>query len=410
VAGLTAAYLTRRSHDVTLFEKDTRLGGHADTHMVAGSQSELAIDTGFIVHNTRTYPTLLRLFRELGVATQDSSMSFGVSCQGCALEYSGGRGIKALLPRLRWSGVAAYGRMLRDIGRFHRHAREFLASEANDQTSLGEFLSVGDYSDAFCDHFLLPLSGAVWSCSPRQARSFPARYLLSFFANHGLLGVRGTPPWKTVVGGSRTYVEKVSSAMGGRIRVGAAVTALVRDRNGVTIVSSDGAEHRFGSAIVATHPDQALAILEDPSEDEHRVLGGFRYARNSATLHTDKALLPRSKRARSSWNCLLDTCATTEDSVHVTYSMNILQRLSEPEEYCVSLNADDRIDPATVLARMTYEHPIYTADTLVAQRGLPALSGPRNTYYCGAYHGWGFHEDGCLSGARAAAAVGGGWS
>lgn len=410
VAGLTAAYLARRVHDVTLFEKDDRLGGHADTHMVTtGDGRQLGIDTGFIVHNTRTYPTLLRLFAELGVATQNSSMSFGISCRGCGLEYSGGNSVKAFLPRVHASALAQYGHMLLDITRFHRHARALLRRPADDTVTLGDFISAGRYSRYFSDHFLLPLSGAVWSSSPSQIRSFPARYLLSFFANHGLLGIRGAPQWKTVVGGSHSYVRRIREALGERALTGSGVTALLRDQRGVTVVTATGEERRFDQVIVATHPNQALSMLEDPSADEERVLGAFRYSTNTAVLHTDRTLLPRAPRARSAWNYLLDTCATRDERVRVTYGLNILQDLSEPLDYCVTLNDDARIDPATVLDRMTYDHPVYTVDALAAQRQLPRLNGVKRTYFCGAYQGWGFHEDGCLSGARVATQLGGGF-
>ena len=410
VAGLTAAYLLHREHDVTLFEKENRLGGHAHTHAVPTPDGRiLGLDSGFIVHNNATYPQLLRLFAELGVATQDSTMSFGVSCQECGLEYSGARGLALLAPRVRSGGRVAYARMVFDIARFHRHGQSFLRSNPAPTVPMGEFLDDGKYSQYFRDHFILPLSAAVWSSSPRQMLAFPAQYLLRFFANHGLLGVRSTPQWKTVVGGSQSYVAKIGALLGPGVMVGAENLTLSRDRDGVTVLTADGDERRFDDVVIATHPDQALALLTDPTEDESRVLGQFQYSTNQTVLHTDESLLPETTRARSSWNYLLDRCATEQGEVRATYSLNRLQMLHEPLEYCVTLNQTDRIDPAKALAHMTYEHPIYTAETLSAQRALPALNGINHTVFAGAYQGWGFHEDGCASGVRAAAALGVSW-
>jgi predicted NAD/FAD-binding protein len=405
VSGLTAAYVIARRHRVTLFERDGRLGGHANTSAVrTGDGRELALDTGFIVHNERTYPTMLRLFRELGIETQDSDMSFSVRCDGCGLEYAGARGLTGVLPTMDTLLRPRYLRMLGEVKRFHRHARRVLRDDACDRLTLDAFVREGGYSDYFRDHFLLPLTGAVWSCSPTTMRDFPARYLIRFFANHGMLTVRNSPRWKTVTGGSRTYVAAVAARLGGDVRTAVPVTSVVRTDAGV-IVNGE----RFDRIVIAAHPDQALAMLDDPSGDERRLLGTWGYSVNDTVLHTDRSLLPRAHAARASWNYLLDACTTSQPLVHVTYHLNRLQALHEPLDYCVTLNQTTRIAEAMRLQSISYEHPIYTRASVAAQAALAGLNGARETYYCGAYHGWGFHEDGCLSGLRAARAMGCEW-
>jgi uncharacterized protein len=406
VAGLTAAHILDRTHEVTLFERDERLGGHANTIAVrAANGREVALDTGFIVHNGRTYPTLLRLFSDLGIRTQESDMSFGVRCEGCGLEYAGARGMQGVVPRPGVLGRPRYLRMLTEVRRFHHHARAVLADPAADDLTLDAFLLQGGYSAYFADHFMLPLTGAVWSSSPSTIRDFPARYLIRFFANHGMLTVTSSPQWRTVTGGSREYVGRIADLLGDRVHVGSPVVSVARDEDGVTV----NGEHRFDRVVIAAHPDQALAMLADPSDAERAVLGGFGYSTNHTVLHTDSSLLPRAPGARASWNYLLDACSTSQPLVHVTYHLNRLQALREPVDYCVTLNATARIGAGHELRRMTYEHPIYTHASLAAQARLPELQGARNTYYCGAYHGWGFHEDGCVSGLRAAVALGCAW-
>ena len=406
VAGLTAAHILSRTHDVTLFERDDRLGGHANTIAVHTADGhEVALDTGFIVHNERTYPTLLRLFSELGIRTQESDMSFGVRCEGCGLEYAGARGMQGVVPTAGVLGRPRYLRMLGEVRRFHRHARAVLADPSADDVTLDGFLRQGRYSPYFADHFMLPLTGAVWSSSPSTIRDFPARYLIRFFANHGMLTVTNSPQWRTVTGGSREYVTRIAAGLGDRVLARTPVVSVERDDAGVTV----NGDHRFDRVVIAAHPDQALAMLADPSAAERAALGGFGYSTNQTVLHTDSSLLPRAAGARASWNYLLDACSTGQPHVHVTYHLNRLQALREPVDYCVTLNDTARIGAGHELRRMTYEHPIYTHESLAAQALLPSLQGARNTYYCGAYHGWGFHEDGCVSGLRAAVALGCAW-
>jgi predicted NAD/FAD-binding protein len=331
-------------------------------------------------------------------------MSFSVRCEGCGLEYAGARGMQGVMPRASVLGRPRYLRMLGEVKRFHRHARSVLRDPAADRLTLEQFLAEGGYSRYFTDHFMLPLTGAVWSSSPSTVRAYPARYLIRFFANHGMLTVTNSPQWKTVAGGSRVYVEAVARRLD-RVMAATAVERVERTERGVVV----NGEHRYDRVVIAAHPDQALAMLADPSGAERDVLGTWTYSTNQTVLHTDGSLLPRAHGARASWNYLLDTCSTSMPEVHVTYHLNRLQALSEPLDYCVTLNQTTRIEPARELRRMVYEHPVYTHASLAAQARLPALQGDRGTYYCGAYHGWGFHEDGCISGLRAALAMGCPW-
>ena len=410
ISGLTAAHvIARRGNEVTLYEKDCYFGGHSITVTVAGERGESGVDTGFIVHNRRTYPHLIRLFDELSVATQESDMSFGVRCDDCGLEYAGARGVRGMLATPSSLTKPSYLRMLTEVRRFHQHARRVLLDPAADRMSLGDFLDEGGYSDYCRDHFVLPLTGAIWSSTPTQMYEFPARYLIRFFANHGMLTVRHAPRWRTVTGGSRVYVQAILGRLGAGALGETPAVSVVRTPDGVVVGDANGGERRFDGVVIATHADHALRLLGDPSEAELQVLSRFRYSANETVLHTDGSILPRSSGARASWNYLLEACSVTQPPVHVTYHMNRLQALDEPIDYCVTLNHTTRICPESELRRFVYEHPVYTADALDAQRLLPGLSGQRNTAFCGAYHGWGFHEDGCVSGIRAALALGFAW-
>ncbi|MER7749229.1 FAD-dependent oxidoreductase [Streptomyces bacillaris] len=410
VAGLTAAHVLHKAHDVTLYEADDRVGGHAHTHELAASDGRVhRVDSGFIVHNRRTYPHLLRLFDELGVATQESEMSMSVRCEGCGLEYAGARGIAGLLAQPRSALRGPYLRMLAEVPRFHRAARALLELPEGPATemTLGEFTRRGRFSPYFHAHFLTPMVSAVWSCDPVTALRYPARYLFRFLAHHGMLTVGGSPVWRTVTGGSRAYVERVAKQLTA-VHTATPVRAVTRQADGVELTTEDGTTTPYDSVVIATHPDQALRLLADPTDAERATLGAFTYSRNPTLLHTDTALLPRSRGARASWNYLMPSCAADADHVTVSYDMNRLQRLDAPERFVVTLNGSDRVDPASVRARMVYEHPVYTPESVSAQARLPALSGPV-TAFAGAYHGWGFHEDGCRSGAEAAAALGVTW-
>jgi predicted NAD/FAD-binding protein len=422
VAGLTAAHVLQRRYDVVLFEAESRLGGHAHTHDVpAGSGGTVAVDTGFLVHNRRTYPNLLRLFDELGVETRESEMSMSVRCLGCGLEYAGGKRLAGLVPHAGQLRRGRYLRMLTEVGRFHRNARRLLDSgsdtdsgvkggsgaEGGDELTLGGFLAAGGYSRYFTDHFILPVIASVWSAGERVSLRYPARYLFTFLHNHGMLAVTGSPRWHTVVGGSRTYVERAAKNLTG-LRVGVPVRAVSRHPDRVEIRDDADQRHVVDRVVIAAHADQALAMLADPTPDERRVLGAFTYSRNETWLHQDGSLLPTAPNARASWNYLKTACHEQGDSVAVTYDVNRLMRLGEPLPHLVTLNATDRVDPSTVVAKMVYEHPVYTPESVAAQRLLGALN-TGTTAFAGAYHGWGFHEDGCAAGVRAARAFGVGW-
>lgn len=409
VAGLTAAYVLQKQADVTLFEAAGRLGGHAHTHDVLGVDGRLlAVDSGFIVHNERTYPLLRRLFDELGVQTQPSEMSMSVRCAGCGLEYAGARGLAGLFAAPRSLTRGRYLRLLAEVPRFHRRARRLLADgAAADHVTLQAFLAEGGYSRYFVGHFVTPLVSAVWSCAPQTAREYPARYLFEFLANHGMLSVTGSPPWRTVVGGSRRYVDRVAKELSAVV-VSTPIRELSRSATGVRLRDDSDTVLSFDAAVVATHADEALSLLTDASVAQREVLGAFRYSHNPTVLHTDASVLPRRRGAAASWNYVLDSCETAAEQVSVSYDMNRLQRLDGPGRFVVTLNDPGRIPDAAVLARMSYSHPIYTPAAVAAQRRLSSLNDSRLAF-AGAYHGWGFHEDGCRSGVQAAAALGASW-
>jgi len=410
VAGLTAAYLLQRSYDVTLFEADDRIGGHAHTHDVPTPDGRIIpVDTGFIVHNERTYPHLLRLFAELGVATQGTEMSMSIKCEGCGLEYAGARGLNGVFAQRKRLADPRFVRMLLEVKRFHRHAHRLLAAEpaSTDSITLGAFLAIGGYSDYFVRHFMIPVVSCVWSSGTELSMQYPARYLFTFLDNHGMLTVKNSPTWRTVVGGSRSYVDKAVKGLTA-VQTSAPVRTLRRTVDGVEILDEDGQHHRRDVVVIATHPDQALRLLGDPTDDERSVLGAFEYSTNETLLHTDAAVLPRAENARASWNYLMSACKQDVDRVQVTYWMNKLQQMDEPVNYLVTLNSNSRIDEDTVLDRMVYDHPLYTPTSVAAQRLLPSLNTGR-TAFAGAYHGWGFHEDGCAAGVRAARYFGVTW-
>ena len=407
VSGLTAAYLLDRTHAVTLFEADNRLGGHAHTHEVsAASGARLQIDTGFIVMNERTYPTLLRLFAELGVQTWPTEMSMSTSCEDCGLTYAGGKGLGGILAQPSRVLDPRFLGLLGQVTRFHRRARRLLAEEGDDPT-WGEFLARGRFGDYFIQHFAIPLVSCVWSCGDEDAAAYPARHLFAFLNHHGMLQVAGSPTWRTVVGGSQAYVQRIGARLPD-VRAGVAVTAIERHDDGVDVRTADGHAARFDRVVVATHADQALAILADATADEKADLAAITYSRNETWLHRDSSLLPQSPRARASWNYRLSSCRGGSGEVAVSYWMNRLQGLDDDQDHIVTLNATDRIDEATVTARMTYEHPVFTTSAVAAVQRLRRSGGDRLAF-AGAHLGWGFHEDGCRSGVAAAESFGVTW-
>ncbi|MFN8226578.1 MAG: FAD-dependent oxidoreductase [Mycobacterium sp.] len=397
VAGLVAAHELAKRNDVTLFEADPRLGGHAHTHRVDGGDGTMvSVDSAFLVHNDRTYPTLCRLFDELGVATRDTEMSMSVRHCGSGLQYAGARGLGGLFPTLGNLARPRYLAMLAEVKKFHRAATRLLAAADPWPEPLREFLARHNFSPYFVENFLTPLVAAVWSCPPAAALDYPARYLFTFLGHHGMLTVFGSPVWRTVVGGSVTYVDAIAAGLH-EVRTGSLVHDLRRVPDGVRF-RAGARTHRFDAAVVATHSDQALALLAEPTARERAALGAIPYSTNHARLHSDESVLPTHRRARASWNYLIDG----NDDVAVTYDISRLMGLRTPKRFLVTLSAADRLDPASVLAEMTYHHPLYTTESLAAQQLLLALDDNR-IVFAGAYHGWGFHEDGAASGARAAA-------
>ncbi|MCF8589766.1 NAD(P)/FAD-dependent oxidoreductase [Gordonia liuliyuniae] len=406
VAGLTAAHLLARTHTVTLLESDSRLGGHAHTQTVSLLDGDVSVDTGFIVHNDRTYPTLLTLFAELGIATQDTDMSMSVRSELTGLEYAGARGALGLFPHPRNAVSPRHIRMLIEVRRFHRLAHEVLTNPGND-VALDEFVREAGLSDYFLDNFLLPLVAAVWSCDSATAGRYPARYLFEFLDHHGMLTVFGSPTWRTVTGGSATYVQAVADRLasaGGRVLVDAPVRGIRETEDGVRI-EAPGLNQTFDAVVVATHPHQALAALDGPTGMQREVLGDIAYLPKHAVLHTDTSLLPRSPRARASWNYQI---RGDGDDVAVTYDLTRLMRLSTGgERVLVTMGRTDLVHPQHIVSAMTYEHPVYDLASVSAQKRLPDIDTAR-IVFAGAYHGWGFHEDGAASGARAAERLGNG--
>jgi predicted NAD/FAD-binding protein len=396
ISGLAAAYLLAREHRVEVFEKEARLGGHAHTHEIVDDERPLRLDTGFVVYNHATYPNFVRLLAALGVEGQPSDMSFGVRCQRCRLEYSS-RGFGGLFAQPRRAVDPGHLRLLADIPRFNRRARAFLTSP-DESLSLGAFLDEGRYSMGFTRHFLLPMGGAIWSAPSADIRDFPAASFLRFFSNHGWLTLTGAHRWFTVRGGSLSYVEAISKPFATGVHLSTPVLSIRRDETGAEVTASGGFRKHFDAVVLATHADEALRLLADPSPEESRLLGAFRYSRNETVLHTDRTALPSARGAWAAWNCDIEDCREEAAPVSVTYHLNRLQSLDSAAQFCVSLNRPDaRIAPETVLARMTYTHPVLDGPAVAAQAELGRLSGRRHTFYAGAHLRYGFHEDGLMS-------------
>jgi uncharacterized protein len=393
VSGMVAAHLLHPRHEIVVFEAGDRAGGHAHTVRVDTPEHTYHVDTGFMVFNNHNYPNFERLLDRLGVASQSSDMSFGVSDGLGDFEYnsSSPNGLFAKRAHLitPW-----FHRMIADLMRFNRAARELLGG-SEDDLSLGAWLERHRFSDAFVQRLIVPQVSAVWSAEPRQMWSFPARFLVEFFDNHGMLGLTGRPRWRTVSGGSEKYVRALVDPWCHCLRLGASVQAIERHDDHVTVKARGGEPECFDEVVIATHSDQALAMLTDAGEREHQILGAMPYQPNEAVLHTDSSLLPRRRRAWASWNYHLMSGPT--DYATVTYHMNRLQSLQADRELCVTLNRTEAIDPARVIQTIPYAHPIYTADGVRARTRCSEISGHNRTHYCGAYWGSGFHEDGVLS-------------
>lgn len=407
IAGLAAAWLLASRHHVTLFEKDGRLGGHSNTvDAPTGDGRTVPVDTGFIVYNESNYPNLTALFRHLGVATQPSNMSFSVSLDDGAFEYAGGD-LKGLLAQPDNLLRRRFWRMLADVLRFYREGPKLAAEPDAATLTLGDYLARERYSDAFVNDHLLPMAAAIWSTPAGDMRAHPALAFVRFCLNHGLMRLSDRPRWRTVTGGSQTYVAAMARALAGRIRCQARVRKIHRRDSGIIVEEVSGALARFDRVIIATHADQALRLLADASAEERQALSAFRYSRNRALLHTDEGLMPRRRAAWASWNYLGRRGDGGGRSVSVTYWMNRLQAIEGDMQFFVTLNPLRSPRSETVLAAFDYEHPAYDHAALTAQARLPELNGERNTWFCGSYFGAGFHEDALVSGLNAAEAAGG---
>lgn len=407
VAGLTAAYLLARAGPVTLFEAADRLGGHAHTHRLSTPDGgALAVDSGFIVFDPPTYPWLTRLFGELGIRDQPTDMSLSIRCDGCGLEYSGGQGPRGLFAQPRRLLSLAHWTMLAEIPRFHRAALAAL-DDGDDRLTWGEFLDRHRFRDHFVSHFAIPFVSCVWSCDHRRAADYPAVHLFRFLQHHDLLTVRRARTWRTVVGGSAAYVDALRARLPD-VRVGCPVAAISRHADGVDVTTADTMTTTFDQVVVATHADDAARLLLDADDVERSDLGAIGYSENETWLHRDASVLPKAAAARASWNYRLPTCRSDGGQVLASYWMNRLQRLPTDEPLVVTLNPGGWVDRESVVASMTYRHPVFTAEAVAAGRRLRAAGGPRLAF-AGAHLGWGFHEDGCRSGVEAAARLGASW-
>ena len=401
IAGLSAAWRLSHRHQVVLFEANDYLGGHTHTHAVEHEGRSWRVDTGFIVHNAEHYPRLTALFDELGVATQPTTMSFSVQ-RADGLEYNA-TSLDALFCQRRNLASPRFLGMVADLLRFYRQAPALL-EEPRPGPGLGEYLATHRYGDAFRDDHLVPMASALWSSPPSRILEFPARYLVAFMANHQMLQLRGRPKWRVVEGGSSTYVDRMRERWRGRVqeRLRTPVHAVRRQADGVQLLHAGGTES-FDHAVLACHSDQALAMLEDADARERAILGALEYQDNEAILHTDARLLPRNRKAWAAWNAHVPADPCTPCTV--SYCMSLLQGLGTREPFVVTLNRGEAIDPARVLRRMRYAHPVYTAASVAARARCHEIQGLRRTWLAGAYWGWGFHEDGIRSGEEVADAL-----
>jgi uncharacterized protein len=402
ISGLVAAHRLHRTCDISIFEAGSYIGGHTHTIDIEQDGQLYPVDTGFIVYNEKNYPHFSQLLDELAVPTQPTQMSFSVQCQQSGLEYNGTSINKIFAQRSNLLSPS-FHRMLRDIIRFYRQAPELLQGE-DSSTTLGEYLERGQFSDEFVQQHIIPMGAAIWSAAPGGMWDFPARSFAQFFHNHGFLQWKGRPQWRVVKGGSQQYVKALVAPFAERIHLNCPVQSIRRFSDGVEIEVEGQAPQRFDEVIVAVHSDQALRLLADASQQEREVLAAIRYQKNETVLHTDAKLLPKKERAWASWNYFLPEAGASAPTV--TYNMNILQGLKSKKPFCVSLNRQDEIDEKDVLSRMTYHHPIYDLSTLDAQRRRGEINGVNRTYYCGAYWGYGFHEDGARSGIEVAQMLG----
>lgn len=404
IAGLASAWLLSRQHEVTLFEANGYFGGHTHTHEVEQAGQRHRVDSGFIVHNPAHYPLLTAMFEQLGVASQPTTMSFSVHSEASGLEYNAST-LDTLFCQRRNLLSPRFLGMVRDLARFYREAPALLW-QRDDLTTLGDYLLRHGYGAAFRDEHLIPMASALWSSPPTQILQFPARYLVQFMANHQMLQVSGRPQWRVVRGGSSTYVAALRASWSVRERPNCRVHSILRHGNEVELDSAAGVEC-FDRLVLACHSDQALHLLADASAREQSILGAMPYQANDTVLHTDASVLPKQRKAWAAWNAWLPR--DPNEACTVSYCMNLLQAIESPEPFVVTLNRTAAIDPAKVLARMRYHHPVYTTGSVAAQQRKAEIQGQRRTFFAGAYWGWGFHEDGMRSAVEVAHALGVRW-
>lgn len=393
IAGNVAAYHLQAEHELTIYEQNSHVGGHTHTHDLEFAGNTLQVDTGFIVLNNRTYPNFMKLLDQLDVDIQPTEMSFSVKCERTGLEYNGS-GLNKLFAQRSNIFRPQFHRMIRDILRFNREATDYLSTSAIE-VSLGQYLARGQYSDQFINQYIVPMGAAIWSAEPSRMFDFPALFFMRFFANHGLLSVKNRPQWYVIKGGSRQYVDKLTAGFRNNIRMNTPVKAIRRYPDRVEIISEKHGTEIFDYVVMATHSDQALEVLDQPSSLERQVLSSIPYQENEAVLHTDEKLLPKNKLAWASWNYHIPTAA--QERVALTYDMNILQGLNAKETYCVTLNYSDHIDEDKIIKKVNYHHPVFTPEGIEAQARHRDINGTLRTYYCGAYWRNGFHEDGVVS-------------
>ncbi|ODS22766.1 FAD-dependent oxidoreductase [Candidatus Endobugula sertula] len=412
ISGLTCAYLLNRQHDITIFESSDSVGGHTATKDVNVNGQHYAIDTGFIVYNDWTYPNFIKLLDELKVVTQPTDMSFSVHCESSGLEY-GGSHLNTLFAQRRNLFKPRYWQMLRDILRFNKESIADLELEKVDPDStLGDYLHKQHYSSAFIQDYLIPMGSAIWSASTQTMLNFPLLFFIRFFKNHGLLSVNHRPQWRVISGGSKCYLTPLKESFKEKIKTSCRVDTVTRSEKGVTINAKGCEPESFDQVVFACHSDQALAMLAHPSIEEQRLLSAIPYQNNDVVLHTDTQLLPKRKLAWSSWNYLKasnNQTAQQQASAILTYNMNILQGIVAPETFCVTLNATDKIDATKILGRYQYAHPVFSLASEAAVKNWYTINGINRTWFCGAYWGNGFHEDGVNSALRVTEALGVPW-
>jgi predicted NAD/FAD-binding protein len=393
ISGLVAAYLLSPEHDITVFEANDYIGGHTHTVDISRPDGNVAVDTGFIVFNEKTYPNFIKLIDTLGVAWQPSNMSFSVACEKSGLTFSPSSFNALFAQRINLVRPSFY-RMLWDAMRFRR-ASSALLHRQDDRLTLGAYLKNARYSGAFIDYFIIPMGAAIWSADPNKFMDFPAGYFAAFFENHGFLNIKDQPQWRTIKGGSKQYIAPLIAGFKESIRLNSSVQTVRRHQNGVTLTLGDGNRASFDQVVIATHSDQALHMLADPTDKEKAILGAIAYQENLTALHTDASLMPAHRAAWASWNYRIPKNDT--DRIALTYNMNLLQSISSNDTFCVTLNMPAAIAPDKLIREIIYHHPIYDPKSLAARRRHNEINGIHRTWFCGAYWGYGFHEDGVNS-------------